>query len=241
MESVLYKFSGNFQVIGGHRSPELTVQLLAGNFLTAAVGTDLDEVQLFQLVAISHFHISGDLHAVGSGVTVDSDLTALGFNNSNIVVRHIAAADIADAVFITILAPILVDEVFVADQAFTPVGSAVRVQAAQLVLMGRVTSDDPEPFVIPVLLFFFGTLIGESINLNILLHKIQINVFCQLLNGSLLFFISQRSIVPDLIGFLLELFSGCKTAEVIQVTIGIGIQLIKILDLDIGKGSWLII
>ena len=101
---LLYIFSGDFQIVGGHGSPELTGSLgVAGDFLTGAVGADLDEVQLLQLVAVSDLHISGDLGAVGSGFPVDGDLAAFAVLDSHIMVRNDAAADIADAVLIAVL------------------------------------------------------------------------------------------------------------------------------------------
>ena len=140
---LLYIFSGDFQIVGGHGSPELTGSLgVAGDFLTGAVGADLGEVQLLQLVAVSDFHISGDLGAVGSGFPVDSDLAAVGILDDHIMVRNDAAADVADAVLVAVLAPVLVDELLAADQAVTPVGGAIRDPAAQLVAMGHIAQID---------------------------------------------------------------------------------------------------
>ena len=76
MKLLLDKLSGNFQLVGGHQSPELAVLLVAGDLLLGAILTNLEKVERLQLIALFHFNVSSDLGAVGSIVTVQGDLAA---------------------------------------------------------------------------------------------------------------------------------------------------------------------
>ena len=139
LQNLLFdEFSGNFQLVGGHQCPELAVLLMTGNLLSGAVIPDLYKVELLQFVPLSRFYVSGDLCTMGGVITVDSDLAALFLNYSHIVVGDIAAADVADAVFVTVAAPVLTNELCLADGAVLPVGGAVGDPAGQGVLVGGV-------------------------------------------------------------------------------------------------------
>jgi len=178
---LLDEFCGNFHGVSRHIGPEGLAAAVTDHFLLGAIGTDLGEVELVQGVTVSHIHISSDLHTVGGVVAVDGDLAALGVDDGDIMVGNMAAADVADLILITILTPVLTDKEDVvagvqllADQTFLPVGGAVRVPAAQLVLMGDIASEDVallnHPGIKSIVIFLIGIVIvsgGDGSNLNV--------------------------------------------------------------------------
>ena len=145
MKLLLGNVHRDFHLIGGHIGEELTVLLVAGDLLLGAVITNLDKVELSDLIAVLSFHVGSDLGAVRSIVAVQGDLCTFYIDDLDIMVGDIAAADIADAVLIAVLAPVLVHELLITvgmilltGQALSPMGGAVRVPVAQLVLMRGV-------------------------------------------------------------------------------------------------------